>query len=117
MSWRTPLVADELDRGIVLLEQPLVFDDRCTGDVLSVPAGFLSDGASIPHGLPRRIAGHPLNARYLPAAILHDYEISVREASWWRVHTRFGRALIASGVSWWRARIMAAFVVAFGPRW
>jgi hypothetical protein len=117
VTWRTALVVDELDRGVVLLEQPLVFEDRRTGEVLTVPAGFLSDGASIPRGLPRRLAGHPLTPQYLPAAVLHDYEISTREASWWRVHTRFGRALQASGVSWWRAHIMTAFVITFGPRW
>jgi len=117
MPWRTELAVDEIDRGVVLLEQPLVFDDRCTGDVVTVPAGFISDGASIPRGLPRRLAGHPLTRRYLAAAILHDYEIDTQSAPWWRVHTRFGRALQASGVSWWRARMLCAVVTAFGPRW
>jgi hypothetical protein len=117
VSWRTALVVEEIDRAVVVVQRPLVFDDPCTGDVITVPPGFLSDGASIPRGLPRRIAGHPLTPRYLAAAILHDFEIATQASTWWRVHTRFGRALQASGVSWWRARIMTAFVVAFGPRW
>jgi len=33
------------------------------------------------------------------------------------VHTRFGRALYASGVARWRATVMTACVLAFGPRW
>jgi hypothetical protein len=117
MPWQTGLAVDELDRGVVMLRQPLVFEDRCTGEVLTVPAGFISDGATIPAGLPRRLAGHPLTPAYLGAAILHDYEIEMRRATWWRVHTRFGRALLASGVAWWRAQIMTACVVALGPKW
>ena len=117
MSWRTELAVEELARGVVITTQPLVFADRCTGDLITVPAGFISDGATVPRGVPRRLAGHPLTPRYLAAAILHDYEISTRTATPWRVHTRFGRALQASGVSWWRARVMTAFVVAFGPTW
>jgi hypothetical protein len=117
MPWRTDLAVDEIDQGLVALLQPLVFEDRVTGDVVTVPVGFISDGASIPIGLPRRLAGHPLTSGYLAAAILHDYEIAERDATWWRVHTRFGRALEASGVSWWRARILTACVVTMGPRW
>jgi len=115
--WASPFWYEQLSAERVRLAHPLVFDDRITGDLLTVPFGFESDGASIPRGLPRRLAGHPLNRAYLPAAILHDWEIAEQEASWYRVHTRFGRALYASGVARWRATVMTACVLAFGPRW
>jgi hypothetical protein len=130
VRWCTPLVVDEIDHGLVVVRQPLVFADVATGEVITVVAGFVSDGTSrpAPPRWPRwarrflawlvtRVIGHALTPRYLPAAILHDYEIATRDASWWRVHTRFGRALRASGVAPWRAAIMAALVTAFGPKW
>ena len=55
-------------RNCVLLE-PLVYV-RMTGEIITVPAGTTTDGASTPRLLWRLI---PPFGRYWPAAVLHDY--------------------------------------------
>jgi hypothetical protein len=115
-QWVTPLCYEQLNDARVRLAHVLTLRER-SGDEHTVPVGFESDGASIPRGLPRRLAGHPLNRAYLPASVLHDYEIATRADAWWRVHLRFRRALRASDVSRWRSAVMAGAVLLFGPRW
>ncbi len=45
---------------------------RVVGIQFTVPAGFVTDGASIPRFL-WRICGHPMSTKRLPIAIFHDY--------------------------------------------
>jgi hypothetical protein len=116
-AWITPFLYEQLNAERVRMAHRLTLYDAPTRTYHTVPVGFESDGATIPRGLPRRLAGHPLHRAYLPAAVLHDYEIVTRAASWWRVHLRFRRALRASGVSWWRSAAMTLAVFTFGPRW
>ena len=113
--WRDVGAWQPLSRTRGIVRAPLIFDDTHTGDVITVPVGFVSDGASIPHTL-RRVVGSPLHHRYVPAAILHDYEIATGDQSWLRVHTRFHRALRASGNSPLRSSALASAVFLFGPR-
>lgn len=42
------------------------------GMMFTVPAGFKTDGASIPRFL-WRLCGHPLETRRFPIAVLHDW--------------------------------------------
>lgn len=42
------------------------------GMAFTVPAGFVTDGASIPRFL-WRLCGHPLETRRFPIAVLHDW--------------------------------------------
>ena len=42
------------------------------GMMFTVPAGFVTDGASIPRFL-WRLCGHPLETRRFPVAVLHDW--------------------------------------------
>ena len=45
---------------------------QVAGLPFTVPAGFITDGASIPRFL-WRICGHPMSTKRLPVAIFHDY--------------------------------------------
>ena len=42
------------------------------GYMIVVPAGFVTDGASIPRFL-WRLCGHPMSTRRFPAAVIHDW--------------------------------------------
>lgn len=88
------------------------------GFLREVPAGFVTDGASIPP-LCWALVGHPYSPSSLRAAILHDalcrdHAHGLTSA---RVHRVFYDALRADGVAWLRARAMHAAVAVFGPRW
>lgn len=52
----------------------LVYDFyvQVAGLPFTVPAGFITDGASIPRFL-WRLCGHPMSTSRLPIAIFHDY--------------------------------------------
>lgn len=97
----TPVIPDDL--------WELVDDWRFTyGEAeYCVPAGFLTDGASIPRIL-WRVCGHPMTAQRLPAALAHDWAYSGESAG---VFTRadadmlYRDALIASGFPAWKASL------------
>lgn len=48
------------------------FHAKVDGMAFTVPAGFVTDGASIPRFL-WRLCGHPLETRRFPIAVLHDW--------------------------------------------
>lgn len=64
------------------------------GDVV-VPAGFITDGASIPLTLRWRF---PLTGTYFGAAIVHDY-ILISSGDWKRANKEFEQEMEALGVS------------------
>jgi hypothetical protein len=88
-----------------------------TGRRFIVPAGFQTDGASIPP-LCWLLVGHPYSPSSLRAAILHDWQCrnpSEHGMSSTRVHRIFYHALRNDGVAWARARAMWLAVHWFGP--
>jgi hypothetical protein len=83
----------------------------------AVPAGFTTDGASIPPFC-WLLVGHPYSPSSLRAAILHDWMCRHRAAHGLRstkVHALFYAALRADGVAWARAQAMWLAVRCFGP--
>lgn len=82
----------------------------------TVPAGSITDGASIPSVL-WSIVGSPFTGKYLRAAIVHDVFCANRRRPWKQVHRIFYDAMIDAGVSVSQARVMYAAVYGFGPRW
>lgn len=58
-------------KTVVILGQSLLFMTKRRGAII-VPAGFVSDGCSIPRALWTAL-GHPFSYKYLREAILHDY--------------------------------------------
>jgi hypothetical protein len=114
MFGRAPLAVRFVDRGRVQLLAPLVW--RTSTTVLTVPASFETDGASVPAAL-WPVVGHPLSGSLLRAAILHDFEIVTQLAPSRVVHRRFYAALRSTGVGRVRAALLYAVVRLFGPRW
>lgn len=68
--YRPPVVEPFADAKYWVLKKPLEYEIRNTGAVITVPAGFVTDFASIPNALCRVL---PKTGRYLAAAIVHDY--------------------------------------------
>lgn len=102
------------DRSVQILE-PFGYQDT-KGVAWEVPAGFVSDGASIPWGLWSFIGG-PFDGPYREAAVLHDYYCSKRDRTWEEVHGMFLEAALRRGVSESTAQTMYAGILYGGPRW
>lgn len=81
-----------------------------------VPAGYETDGATIPAAF-KPIVGGSWDERYLRAAVLHDFYIRRRTADPEIVHRLFFHALLASDVEPDRAKLLYWAVRNFGPRW
>jgi hypothetical protein len=81
-----------------------------------VPRHSTVDGASIPQALWTLIGG-PWEGKYRDASVVHDYYCAVRSADWRSVHRMFYRAMLVSGVSVRRAKVMYVAVYFGGPRW
>lgn len=81
-----------------------------------VPRGSTVDGASIPKALWTLLDG-PWEGKYRDASVVHDYYCAVRSADWQSVHLMFYRAMLVSGVSARRAKVMYLAVYFAGPRW
>jgi hypothetical protein len=91
------------------------------GRVWTVPAGYITDGASIPRSL-WGLVGGPFEGKYRTAALFHDVEC---EKGHWgiclvdstEVHRMFYDAMRCAGVSRDRARLMWKAVHEYGPQW
>ncbi len=70
MTFLTPLVTEHVHAGRKRLTADLVYQAK-NGRVFTVPAGFYSDGASVPRVLWSLYP--PFGGQYEPAAWLHDY--------------------------------------------
>ena len=79
-----------------------------------VPAGFFSDGATIPAIFWPAIA-HPYALSVLRAALPHDYELA-QGLAWDEAARRFRARLAGSGVGWLRRSLMLAAVTVQGWR-
>ena len=55
---------------VVTLNQPLMYASDLLDEVVTVPKGFQSDGASVPRAL---WSIYPPFGKYLEAAVVHDY--------------------------------------------
>ncbi|MBY5794991.1 DUF1353 domain-containing protein [Rhizobium leguminosarum] len=88
------------------------------GRMWQAKSGLLTDGASIPSVF-WPIVGHPYEGLYLNAAVIHDYYCMEqnRYRRWKDVHHVFYDAMLANGVSQFKAKLMFFAVWRFGPRW
>lgn len=86
------------------------------GKYWRVPAGYVTDGASIPDWL-QPIVGDPFDEDHLGAAIVHDYFCDVRRRTWRETHEVFYEALRSNNVSVVKSNAMYFAVERFGPRW
>jgi hypothetical protein len=113
----TPLEVRELEdtsadgRGTWQLLAPLVYQSEMAGRTFTVPAGFVTDYASVPR-VPLVFllfgdCGHP-------AAVLHDHRYSMHDVTRETADLLFHEALLATDVPTWRAALMYAAVREFG---
>ncbi len=81
-----------------------------------VPAGYQTDGASIPMFF-QPVVGGPWTDSYVKAAVVHDFYIRRSTVSADAVHKVFYFALRAAGNNLRRAEEMFFAVAHFGPQW
>lgn len=89
---------------------------RPNGDVILVPVGFVTDGASIPQAC-WSLVGGPFEGAYREPAIVHDWLCQVRTLTSATTHTVFYEGMRTAGVNIVKARLMWAAVRFFGPKW
>jgi hypothetical protein len=90
----TPYRVEFIDGGAAVLLEPLTW--RTTNTVIRVPAGFRTDGASVP-ALFWWLVGHPFSYSLLKSATLHDFELETGLAPAAVIHRRFYVSLRSRG--------------------
>ena len=104
---------DSDGRKVKLIE-PYSFVDP-DGKKWDVPAGYLTDGASVPSVL--WAIYPPFTGAYRSAAVIHDFYCDNKETTWQDTHKVFYNAMRAADVDENDAKIMYGAVYLFGPRW
>ena len=82
-----------------------------SGDTITVPAGFITDFASIPK-IAWSIIGGPWG-KYGKAAVIHDYLFATQQRSWRETNQIFLEGMQVLGVSWLKRTIMYSVVTTF----
>lgn len=102
-------------RQIWALSHPLEFRLAVNGGSLwvCVPAGFITDFASVPRGLWNLF---PPTGPWCEAAVLHDYLYGSRECSRFLADALFREAMAKLQVPLWRRVVMYYAVRLFGGR-
>jgi hypothetical protein len=98
-------------RNIWRLHEPLPYWSRVLSATVIVPAGFETDFASVPRLPLVYLACGDVGRR---AAVLHDYLYRTGQVSRPSADAVFREALLADGVSRWRAWLMWSGVRAMG---
>lgn len=111
-----PLDCRQISGSVWYLLAPLSFV-RESGETITAPAGFLTDFASVPEWA--WSLGFPPSGEYDAAAVIHDYLYTVHcvgpvAISKDDADEIFYEAMLALGVSRWRAYVMFKAVQWFG---
>ena len=85
------------------------------GDTIVVPAGFITDGASIPR-FAWSIIGGPMSGKYVAAAILHDWLYHIQTFSRKKSDLIFLKAMAVLGVTRLKRKTIY-WAVRIGGRW
>lgn len=106
--------ADDKDDGQWIVDEPLVYESDVARALVTVPAGFQTDLASVPR-LPivYWLTGATSNA----AAVVHDYLYSTRLVPREVADAVLREASAVTGVPAWRRGMMWAAVRLFGGRY
>jgi hypothetical protein len=100
-------------RGTRKLLQPLVYSSDKLGRMVTVPAGFVTDYASVPRiPVAYLLAGGCADA----AAVIHDWLYTTHEVDRATADAVFREAIVAGGDPAWRAWLMWAGVRIGGAR-
>lgn len=105
------------DHRRMMLLEPISYVDP-DGVEWRVPAGYVTDGASIPQPL-WGITGGPFEGPHRKAAVFHDWYCCFKpsDRSSVQTHRMFYCACRAAGLGPIRAWLRWASVRVFGPRW
>jgi Protein of unknown function (DUF1353) len=113
--FRGTLQVEPLADGVnVKLVGPFGYVDA-KGRAWDVPAGAVTDGASIPRVF--WVSYPPFTGKYRQAAVIHDHYCSIKSRSWQDTHNVFYEAMLTAGEDSRAAKVMWAAVYHFGPRW
>ena len=88
----------------------LLEDYTSNNGKVNAPAGFITDGASIPFFARRWFSP---TGRYFGAAIVHDY-VLVSEGNWKKANEEFDKEMRALAIDSWRRYIILGAVTAWG---
>jgi hypothetical protein len=113
-EWMAPPKQADYFRDMRLLSSFGYVDQ--SGKHWDVPAGYVTNGASVPWGL-WNIVGGPYDGPYRDAAVIHDYFCEAKTRPWEEVHKMFYEAALARGTSESLASTMYAALRFGGPRW
>lgn len=103
------------DKAIFILQEDLEFIDS-QGKVWSVPAGFGSDGLSIPQAT-WSLFGSPFSLEFRRAAFFLDYYSEYRLETSKQVHRLFYEILLADGTSPQKAKVLYFALLTSGAQW
>jgi hypothetical protein len=109
-----PKKATDTYRDIKLINSFGYIDPR--GVHWDAPAGYVTNGASIPPSL-WAVVGGPFDGPYRDAAVLHDYYCDSKLRSSDDTHRMYYEAAVARGTSENIASTMYAGIVFGGPKW
>jgi hypothetical protein len=110
----SPKKATDTYRDIKLIQPFGYIDPR--GVHWDAPAGYVTNGASIPPSL-WAVVGGPFDGPYRDAAVLHDYYCDSKLRSSDDTHRMYYEAAIARGTSENIASTMYAGIIFGGPKW
>jgi hypothetical protein len=93
------------------IDEPLTFESATAGQTFTVPAGFVTDFASVPRlPLAYLLTGDTAHA----PAVVHDWLYVTRKVDRKTADAVFLEAMEETGVPWWRRRLMWIAVRALG---
>ncbi len=95
------------------LTKVLIYE-TLSGNLIIVPQGFISDGASIPRFF-WRLIGSPWSGKYGRAAVVHDFMCFSKEFTRKQADIVFYESMKELGVPYWKRKIMY-FAVRFGGK-
>lgn len=103
---------------VVILEKSLYYASDILDEIVIIPKGFISDGASVPRAL---WSIYPPFGKYLEAAIVHDWYCVLGNKGESPIDYKvaadvFKEAMEVCNVSWWRRNKMHLAVKLFGPK-
>ena len=104
-SFTKVLNADYLGSGRWKITEPFEYFTEDGVDVILVPIGFVSDGASIPR-IFWTIIGSPWTGKYAKAAVVHDFLYDRQLFTRKKSDRIFIEGMKILGVGWFKRKIM-----------
>ena len=115
-TFSDPLRLDFIDQEgrYATLVLPLTYAVNSAEDY-TVPAGYRTDGATVPRFFWRICP--PWTGNYRKAVVLHDWLCDTKEIPYQRVHEIFAESMEALEVPIFQRTLMAIAVRRWGPKW